>query len=568
MTQEMPQKFGRYVVQEELGRGAMGVVYKAQDPTIGRVVAIKVLSPIAYLQGDAAFRERFLREAQAAGRLTHPGIVTIFDVGEQDETKTPYIVMECVSGQTLDRILVANGGKLPVYEALRLIAEVAVALDYAHEQGVVHRDLKPENILITEDGHAKITDFGVARLNISQLTMHGEVFGTPAYMAPEQLRGEEVDGRADLFSLGVILYTCITGFRPFQGSSHLTMCFKLMNQDPVPAGALNSEVSTEVESILSRALEKNANRRYQRASEMAFDIQDVQEGKLPRSLKTNPEPAVAVDMSTATPTLIAKAITVPEPIPPAAMVAAPPTPTASPMVLRDPRKSVVLLALLFVLGGSVLYQRRVSAKASRQEASAISSQPAAPKPTQTLPQVPLNTSAATSQPAVKAAKETRETRKVKKQPTIAKAEDPRGNLPEAHNSKKTVVLAEVSQPFVVTPSAKPVEASSPEMSKLDLEIDHHFKSAVLYVTIDGSPAGQFQLEGDKARHLLVLKRVRGESEHEVDVPVGSHRVSVRVHCAETAYDHSQELVHTFSQGTDSKLLVSFDKHDNMSLSFQ
>jgi len=562
MTQEMPQKFGRYVVQEELGRGAMGVVYKAQDPTIGRVVAIKVLSPVAYQQGDAAFRERFLREAQAAGRLTHPGIVAIFDVGEQQETGTPYIVMECVSGHTLDRIVAANGGKLPVSETLRLIGEVAVALDYAHQQGVVHRDLKPENILITEDGHAKITDFGVARLNISQLTMHGEVFGTPAYMAPEQLGGEEVDGRCDVFSLAVVLYTCLTGFRPFQGSSHLTVCFKLMNQNPVPAGALNGEVSAEVESILSRALEKDVGRRYQRAFEMTWDIQDVQEGRLPRSLKNNLDPPAATARSSATPTMTAQGIMFPAPGTPTTIVAASPTPTASAIILENPRKSVALFAVFLVFAGSVLYQRRVAAKVSRQEIAAASPQSAA-----------VSTEQATNSPAespvadLALANQPRHAKKTKTASVANVKEGPAVNVSKARGSKN-LLLTQVSQPVLLPASSKTVKVSLPATSKLNLQVNHRFKAAVLSVYIDGSPAGEFQLEGGKSRHLLVLKRVHGQSEQELNVPVGSHRVSVRVRCPETAYDHSEESVHTFSQETSSVLLVNFDKHDNMSLSFQ
>ncbi len=197
----------------------MGIVYKARDPKINRVVAVKTVS----LSGQPAeeeleYRERFFREAEAAGRLSHPGIVTIFDVGEEPETHSPYIVMEFVAGQSLDKLLLArNDHKLPPEVALQVTLELAEALDCAHGQGVVHRDLKPANILVTEDGHVKIADFGVAKLNLANRTLAGRTLGTPAYMSPEQLNDEPVDGRSDLFSLGVVLYTRADGVPTVSG---------------------------------------------------------------------------------------------------------------------------------------------------------------------------------------------------------------------------------------------------------------------------------------------------------------------------------------------------------------
>ena len=205
------KRFGRYEVVDELGRGAMGVVYKARDPQIERFVAVKTVSMWGQEPDEKTeFRMRFLNEAQAAGRLHHAGIVAIFDVGENPENQDPYIVLEYVAGESLNRLL-AREKKLPLTKALQLAEEIAGALDYAHAQGVVHRDIKPGNILVTEGGHAKIADFGIAKLNLAHFTLPGRVMGTPAYMAPEQLSGEGVDGRSDLFSLGVILYALVTG---------------------------------------------------------------------------------------------------------------------------------------------------------------------------------------------------------------------------------------------------------------------------------------------------------------------------------------------------------------------
>lgn len=236
------QQFGRYEVVGELGRGAMGVVYKARDPQIGRLVALKtVLLRGQDPEEEQEFRKRFLCEAQAAGRLQHPGIVAIYDVGEDRENRDPYLVLEFVSGESLQRIL-AREKKLPLQRALQLAEEIAEALDCAHAQGVVHRDIKPANILITEEGRAKIADFGIAQLNLAHFTLPGRVLGTPAYMAPEQLSGEGVDGRSDLFSLGVILYAMVTGHSPFHGNSATTVCFKVVNRDPMPASALDMDL--------------------------------------------------------------------------------------------------------------------------------------------------------------------------------------------------------------------------------------------------------------------------------------------------------------------------------------
>ncbi|MFZ1169150.1 MAG: serine/threonine-protein kinase, partial [Candidatus Sulfotelmatobacter sp.] len=222
----------------------MGVVYKALDPKINRLVAIKTISLTAAdsIEKEAS-RDRFFREAEAAGRLSHPRIVAIFDVDEDPDTLNPYIVMEYVAGRSLEEILTTESARLPLHTTLQLIQEVAEALDYAHLQGVVHRDVKPSNVIIGDDGHARVADFGIAKLNVTDSGRPGPAWGTPAYMSPEQLRGESVDGRSDLFSLGVMLYRMLTGHRPFQGSSDLTVARKVLNQDPVPATAFNTDFS-------------------------------------------------------------------------------------------------------------------------------------------------------------------------------------------------------------------------------------------------------------------------------------------------------------------------------------
>jgi hypothetical protein len=248
----------------------MGVVYRARDPHIDRLVAIKTISMAEQEEADEQqYRERFAQEARAAGRLAHPGIVTVFDAGEDPETHEPFLVMEYVAGKSLGKMLSESGGRLPLDTALRFACEIADALGYAHSQGVIHRDIKPSNILITEDVHAKITDFGVAALTHG---FHTGVFGSPAYMAPEQLSGARCDARSDLFSLGVVLYSMLTGFRPFQGNSAATVCFKVLNVEPVPVTSFQPELPPGLDAIVSRAIAKDPNERYRSGAEMANDI--------------------------------------------------------------------------------------------------------------------------------------------------------------------------------------------------------------------------------------------------------------------------------------------------------
>src|SRR6202522_2458455 len=294
MDDRRSERFGRYEILAELGRGAMGVVYKARDPKINRVVAVKTISLVGQSpEKEAEYRERFFREAEAAGPLAHPGIVTIFDMGEEPDTHAPYIVMEYVGGQSLETLLSQDGHKLPMDRALQLALELAEALDFAHGHGVVHRDLKPANVLLTDDGHAKIADFGVAKLSLANHTLAGRALGTPAYMSPEQLNGEDVDGRSDLFSLGVLLYTIVTGYRPFQGNSAITVSFKVVNRDPIPASILESQLPPGIDYVIAKAMTKNPAERYQRGTEMALDIQDLREGRELRSKGQANSPAQA-----------------------------------------------------------------------------------------------------------------------------------------------------------------------------------------------------------------------------------------------------------------------------------
>jgi serine/threonine-protein kinase len=260
------QQVGRYQIVAELGRGAMGVVYQALDPTIGRTIAIKSirLQDLTDTAERERLRERLVREAQSAGILSHPGIVTIYDIAE--ENGMAYIFMEFVNGPPLEKMLLTE--QTPDKETLlSILRQTAAALDYAHKKGIVHRDIKPANIMIHEDGTAKVTDFGVAKIISQQMTLAGTMMGTPSYMSPEQVQGTAVSGRADQFSLAVIAYEVLTGEKPFVAEYLPTLLFKIVREEPLLPQRLNPTLGPKVGSVLHKALSKNAADRYENCTE-------------------------------------------------------------------------------------------------------------------------------------------------------------------------------------------------------------------------------------------------------------------------------------------------------------
>jgi len=267
-------KLGRYEVLNELGKGAMGVVYLAKDPVIGRLVAVKTIRTSQTGDDDSEsreFRERFVREAQTAGILSHPNIVTIHDIGEDSESRTSFIAMEYIEGKNLKSLL-GEKRKWSWDEVADLIAQIGEALDYAHRKGIIHRDVKPANIILTTDGKVKITDFGIAKVASSNLTTTGQFLGTPNYMSPEQVSGAPVDGRSDIFSLGVVLYEMLTNRKPFQGDNLTAISYKIVHEDFTPPGDLSPEVPQEFNPIVARAMAKDPWNRYQRGKDMALAL--------------------------------------------------------------------------------------------------------------------------------------------------------------------------------------------------------------------------------------------------------------------------------------------------------
>ena len=290
----VPEIIGRYEIIEELGRGAMGSVFKARDPAVGRIVALKTIHTTA-LEGAQSeeYRARFHREARASGVLAHPGIVPVFDVGEHHGA--PFLVMEFVDGRTLADAA-KKGERFSLDRVCEIGQQIAEALGYAHRQGVIHRDIKPANILMTSRAvygseRPRITDFGIAKLVASEITTTGQLLGTPSFMPPEQFTGAPVDGRADLFSLGVILYSLATAEQPFPGETMTAVSYKVVHTDPVPPAKLNPAVSARLEAVILKCLAKNPAERYQTGEEIAQDLASIRNSATASTMQPFATPA-------------------------------------------------------------------------------------------------------------------------------------------------------------------------------------------------------------------------------------------------------------------------------------
>jgi len=267
-----PRKFGRYEVIDELGKGAMGTVYRARDPMLHRTVAIKTINMDLDRDEVADYEARFYQEARAAGGLNHPNIVTIYDIGKSGHIA--YMAMEILDGKEL-RSIMTQGKALPVGRAIDIAAQAAEGLGYAHEHDVVHRDIKPANLMINREGLVKITDFGIARMRSAEVrTQTGVVLGSPRYMSPEQVVGKRAEPRSDIFSLGVILYEMVTGRAPFAGEDVSAIMFQILNFVPPPPSSVNTDAPEMLDFIVAKALAKSPNDRYASAREMASDLRE------------------------------------------------------------------------------------------------------------------------------------------------------------------------------------------------------------------------------------------------------------------------------------------------------
>jgi serine/threonine protein kinase len=336
-------KLGKYEIRRELGRGAMGVVYEGYDPLIKRRVALKTIRA-DQLAGENAETvvARFRREAQAAGRLTHPNIVSIYDFGEEEGVW--YIAMEYVDGRELKDYFQANE-RFTTADIVRIMSQILDALDYSHRQGVIHRDIKPANIILLADGAVKVADFGIAHIETSNMTQAGTTLGTPAYMSPEQIMGLPVDGRSDLFSAGVILYQFLTGERPFSGTSTTTMR-KVLEENPLPPSRFNVQAPAAMDGVVKEALAKRPEDRFQTAAEFAAALRAAAEAT--GASVADPTAMAAVD-----PTVLA---TAKQDLPPSGAAVSPPV--ASPLPAKQSQSAamgIVAVAAVLALGAGTWY---------------------------------------------------------------------------------------------------------------------------------------------------------------------------------------------------------------------
>jgi predicted Ser/Thr protein kinase len=529
----IPEKIGKYKVVRVLGRGSMGVVYLARDLMIDREVAIKTISLPEGLEEYKVkeFRERFLREARAAGRLNHPAIVTVYEADDGSGGGPPFIAMEYVEGLPWNYKI--RQKILPDPEAvLPLIRDIASALDYAHRSGVVHRDIKPANIVQAPGGHVKLMDFGIAKVPTSELTREGQFLGTPAYMSPEQIQGRPVDGRADLFSLGTVLYELLTCTKPFPGDDITTVTFRILREDPPAASAINPALDPPVEQMLRKLLAKEPGDRYQSATELMQDIDAYMAGAaLPHAgtadanARTDPKAAPVAPKPPAAPP--------PPPMPrPAAGAAASPAPAVTAAeetqasAGQDARRRspfpllAGLGALLVVSAGllvaAILWYR--SSRATESSSAAAESPPAASagegqappaEEANTLPERVLP--GPQERPAFQ--EQAKEPPKPRPKPKAPPAQPPEDVLAAAEAIRQAEAKARAEAQKPPEPPAQPVSVS--------------------YTFRTGIVRGEFwiRVDGHEAVHQVVNRKFSFKQETytgQFQIPPGTHLVSFEV----------------------------------------
>jgi serine/threonine-protein kinase len=458
-----PSSIGRYQVLREIGRGAMGIVYEARDPALDRTVALKVIQPAAEADELLAYEERFLTEARIAAALQHPGIVVVHDVGRDPGSGALFIALELLRGQTLADL--ARDGPVDWPVVMRIVAQVARALDHAHRNGVVHRDIKPANVIVLPSGEAKVTDFGIARLESGRqrLTSTGAFIGTPLYTAPEQARVEDVDGRADVFSLASVAYTLLTGRPPFLAPTIPGIVHRVVYDEPEPPSRLVPGLPRDVERVLTRALAKDPAERYSTAAAFAEDAEDLSAGQPPRhaggdDLVVVDEPAPAPADSNMPPTAARTATVLP------AHAARPDFPLGR-----------VLVAVLGIglLASFLWLSRRAPAHA-----------PGAARPGAAPAPVPV--------------------------PVRPSAPAPPAPAP--------------ASPAPAAPTARQPEAAG----RLRIDFDHPLERGTLRIFVDDALALEERLTGQRRQKALVFRMHEGSFREELDVKAGLHEVRVEV----------------------------------------
>jgi serine/threonine protein kinase len=560
------KRLGRYHIVAELGWGAMGLVYKAHDPRIDRIVAIKIITvSAADPKEDQAYRARFIREAQAAGRLSHPGIVTIYDVDEDPVSHTPYIVMEYVPGKRLDTFVAGlPSQRLSLDLSLALAQQIAEALDYAHSQGIVHRDIKPGNVIVTEECRAKIADFGIAKINRTDFTLPGQVLGTPAFMAPEQLLEGSADGRSDLFSLGVTLYWMLTGTKPFTGESATSVAFKLAYKDPIPATEISPNLHPHFDAVLRRALAKAPAARYQTGQEFALDLKLLSERKAPRVLDVSSASMKAGIWAQVAPRSLffaLRSMTL--------LTFSEIRIWLQPLLTMKSQKRVrkwdlrwfavgAALLLITAVGLRFAMGRRAAASALNSSTSAMRAianptlAPPLPPPVIEIHEIDLQNLEPANADSKPARKRTTE------QPSASKHGSSRlvpvKNAVTAAHKAPPISAEMVGKPEPVA-SSIPDAIPEPKAPATLLTLgEHPFRSATLSISVDGKLASEEQLTGARK---LPFGSARGIISEAIRLAPGSHVVEVHVVSERDHCDQTQTIEGQFQADEVRKLELKF-----------
>ncbi len=500
MASALPQKIGRYEIQHELGRGMMGVVYEAHDPALSRSVALKTINPsfAASAEDRSAFEKRFETEARIAGRLSHPNIVVVHDVRRDEETGILYIALERLQGEPLSK-LVRDGEQLPWEEVMNIGVQVADALQHLHSEGVVHRDIKPANImrLPRVPGQlfrpVKLMDFGIAKLDAAHLTAAGQFFGTPLYMAPEQASNETVDARSDVFSLGSVLYTLLTGRHAFAANNVMAILQRVVNEDPVPPSSLDPTLPPAIDEITARCLCKDPGDRYPDAHHLADDLADTMAGKPLRHRKSWTKPPArtappVVGSLEPMPESVSDTLTVDgttlEESARTRLVASGPSATRRPRRLGLYADVMVVVVVAAIASWVLLRPDGLGATASENDPEAQSDPPAA--------------SVATAGAE------------------HASASAPQGPPIDTPSPKPTTAVA------------APKPAARPAPAQIVLDIRHPFRTGTLRIDVDEKPVIRQALIGKVDKNLLFVKTYGNVLTDLIEATPGRHVFDVEV----------------------------------------
>ena len=575
MQAELLESVGRYEIVGDLGAGSMSRVYLAHDPNLDRKVALKVVLQSISLDNreQNELESRFLLEARAAGKLSHPGIVRVYDADTDPHLGIPYIAMEWVQGRSL-RQLLDDGGRLTGPRTLEILEQVARALDYAHRAGRIHRDIKPSNILISKDGTAKVSDFGVAKIVSESHTISGQVLGTPAYMSPEQVRDDPLDGRSDLFSLGAVLYQCVSGGTPFGGDNLVQVVYKILNVDPRPLQLATTPAMSQLATVVERSLQKDTNSRYQTGSDFAAALQqirlametdpatDFRAGKSvshPGPAQSDTIPALAaqaardtganqtrtVQLSTAS---IHRAAQPAATLDPLDTVATRPNSLDPEPRHRRLRIAALLLLLVSVLGVSAVFRLE-------------SEPPPAPPAAITPPPVDL---------AAKTTLEELISRAVPPEPPVEtpaeeKAQDTESRASQSTAKSQPVAAAPVSAPPVEESQSSPTVQVEPEpapviLTPVTILYKHKGGPAFLSILLDGTRVWSQELKPVEGR----LQKLTGYGNRAViPVPPGTHTLQVNLSDPDRRVDATRAIRSRYTNGKKRTLRVSVDPKANI-----